>query len=320
MAEVKPAGTEQPLNITLPTQTLGLTQMWQANQAQKQALDDFIANPTEALQLPVPEDAQIDPLMAIGAGLRSIGGDSGSLDFLIGEKRRMADVQRDIQAKNMVLAAEHQRNQTQDIMGALEDQIANAGRTLQIAEASNPPEAEIDWSDTNAANRAVDSILTGSTLEAAFNNQVMKAGLVEMGIEDPQDQWDYLQSKKADLMAKGLADERRTRGLKTTDEMLQRYSGDIKADIDTIASGIEMGPDGDPIQLSDKGVDDALQNIAQRMMLLDMDSAGAEMFFGRVEQMLMEAFESKRVSDTDFDQPKMKKLVGDLVARLRAPA
>lgn len=106
----------------------------QASMEQADAqLSQLIANPA---LIQVPEDAHINPLRAIGAGLRAIGGDSSSLDSLLDAKERVKARQQAIVTQNAVIQNEYMQAQRESILNQLSrDQARLSSLELARAEA-----------------------------------------------------------------------------------------------------------------------------------------------------------------------------------------
>lgn len=75
---------------------------------------------TQPMLIPVPEDERINPLRAIGAGLRAIGGDASSLDSLLAKKSLVANQQRAVEAQNIAIQNSWNAQRLGDLRGQLE--------------------------------------------------------------------------------------------------------------------------------------------------------------------------------------------------------
>jgi hypothetical protein len=284
-----------------------------------------LLKPQDPMQFPVPEDEKINPLMAIGAGLRAAGGDSSSLDALIERKAQAADYQREIVAQNQALQVEHEYNAVGrqiNILDQLNETLGLQAELMDVKaegfdfDAMAPGEIE-NWLDDVAEDvYDLDSYIANPNVYRAFQASGYAIP------DDPEAEYMNIRRAAAGKLAtaqskRPKAEDSKQAGLLTADKMQSTWGGPIEDAIAQIKAGVTRDPEGKEIPLSVEEIDKLERDVFVIVQRIDPESAGAEAYVTSIIEDIMDAKESARFIRAAADQPEMAERVNALVSELR---
>ena len=304
----------------VPDPMATVTQALGALRDEQAELQNMIDQPQEMFQLPVPQDQSINLITKIGAALSNIGGDSQLFRGLLAEKQQIAGEQREVQGRNMILAARQKQDQQSALianLGSVADNLLQQAELESTMAEFNDPK-DMTFKTVGAAQEYLESAVSSGQITdpvASYNRNASVRSAIDSGGYDSTEAG---LSAVASMISKREAKDSRaagTTGLLSPARWVQQFGEGFEADLATITPGGTQDEDGNLIPFPQEEFDQALEDIALKLSNLDPESTNYQQY----AESLYRRFGEAAVSGQSFlDEAAKAAAAAEVAAEVKA--